>query len=332
MKKSALFISLAFAVTSCYEPYIKDFEHSGVYVAYQYDLRSLVVGEGMTFDLGCVLGGVTENDRDRHVSIMLDDELVTGSLQAYGGTTAYDGLMNLPSQSYVSTAMINAKLKTIQLLPREYFTLSEKENLVIREGTHTAVTSFHVDSLAILSDPNIGKSPYYAFGYRIIGADADIVLPNKCFGIIAIQLQNMFFGDWYHGGKSVTYDADGNVIEGSETVYPTTIPANGNSYSVYALATNDAYSCTTKFFHNVSGKMTIGMDGTNVTISGTKGSGKKLQTIVDRGCSWNGAAKIQDRKIFLNYEYNNTDGTITVVTDTLSFRARTRDGVNEWQQ
>ena len=41
--------------------------------------------------------------------------------------------------------------------------------------------------------------------------------------------------------------------------------------------------------------------------------------------------QLQNRKLFLHYRYPNGDGTFTVVRDTLTFRNRIRDGVNEWQ-
>ncbi len=53
--------------------------------------------------------------------------------------------------------------------------------------------------------------------------------------------------------------------------------------------------------------------------------------IEDLGSGYNNAKLLQDRKIFLNYSFANADGTKSVVTDTLTFRNRIRDGVNEWQ-
>ena len=41
--------------------------------------------------------------------------------------------------------------------------------------------------------------------------------------------------------------------------------------------------------------------------------------------------QLQNRKLFLNYRFANGDGTTTYVQDTLTFRNRIRDGVNEWQ-
>ena len=54
-------------------------------------------------------------------------------------------------------------------------------------------------------------------------------------------------------------------------------------------------------------------------------------SITDTGSSWNRSKLLQGRKLFLNYTYSSPDGTVTEVTDTLTFRNRIRDGVNEWQ-
>ena len=48
---AALPLLLALFCSGCYDDYVEDYDHSGVYVAYQYDLRSFIVGEEMSFEL-----------------------------------------------------------------------------------------------------------------------------------------------------------------------------------------------------------------------------------------------------------------------------------------
>ena len=78
----------------CYEDYVRDYDYDAVAIAYQYDLRSFVVGEGMEFKIGAMLGGVLSNDRNRKVDIVIDDELVNGDLSSYVSSetsfTAFD--------------------------------------------------------------------------------------------------------------------------------------------------------------------------------------------------------------------------------------------------
>ena len=83
MRKIAVLSAVLLAAVSCYDPYIKDYDFNAVYVAYQYDLRTFVVGEGMKFRLTAGLGGVLENERDRKVDFEIDPQLVTGKLNWY---------------------------------------------------------------------------------------------------------------------------------------------------------------------------------------------------------------------------------------------------------
>ena len=46
---------------------------------------------------------------------------------------------------------------------------------------------------------------------------------------------------------------------------------------------------------------------------------------------FNGSKLLQDRKLIMQYSYSNDSGNTVEVTDTLYFRNRYRDGVNEWQ-
>lgn len=309
-------VCLLVSAVSCYEPYVKDYDYSGVYVAYQYDLRSLVVGEGMSFNFGAVLGGVIDNNRDRTVEFVLDDALVTESLASYGGTTAMEGMMQNPSQAYVSSAIEKAGIGGLVPIPRNCFSIDRDGSMTIARGRHTATVRFSADSLALLSDAHAGPGPYYALGWRITRADADTVLLEKSFQIIALRLENTFFGSWYRSGESWEIeDASGAEVAGSRKSYP--------NAAAYKLTTTGPYSCSTDYFHNTVGTMTVHMDGQSVSVSGAG--------ITDTGSSWNKAKLLQDRKIYLNYCYAGTGGRSTVVRDTLSFRNRERDGVNEWQ-
>ncbi len=331
MKKIFLLPLALFTLAGCYDEYVKDYDYSAVYVASQYDLRSLVVGEGMKFDFGVVLAGVMDNAEDRTVRFVLDDELVAGDLSAFGGDesfTAMDGMKgNAPvgtlSQRYVTDAVAASGIASLTPLPSTHFTLSSNGKMVIGRGNHTGTVTFKADSLAFLSDEHAGKAPFYAIGYRVVSADADTVLLSKSFGIIALRCENTFFGYWYHGGKCRVTSADGEV---TEAAYPTRIPADDNTSSVYELTTDTPYSVTTNYFHNQKGAaMLISMEDGQIRVSSNDGS------ITDTGSSWNRSKLLQGRKLFLNYTYSSPDGTVTEVTDTLTFRNRIRDGVNEWQ-
>lgn len=332
MKKiTALLISLL-ALSSCYEEYVLDYEYDAIYIPFQYDLRSFVIGENNTFKIGTALGGVIENKEDRDVFFSLDASLLTRDLSYFGGDepfTAIDGLKGdgkcgKVAQDYVITETVTKKVQSLKPLPENYYTISNDSKMVIEKGMNTAQVVITADESLLLADANFGIKPYYAIAFRIVDAQADTVLKDRSFEIIALKAENMLFGDWYHGGKSsIVHDGSGMVL--STDVYPTRIPCDENTSSKYILTTATPTTLTTNYFHNQNGSMTIHMDGHKVGISDDKGR------ITDMGCSWNEAKLLQDRQVYLNYKYPNGNGTSTVVTDTLTFRARLRDGVNEWQ-
>jgi len=81
----------------------------------------------------------------------------------------------------------------------------------------------------------------------------------------------------------------------------------------------------------VTGKneMLLTLNGNDITIAAAAGS--TFTFAPDGSSSFNRAKLLQNRKIVLKYSFLNTvDGYTYHCTDTLTFRNRMRDGVNEW--
>jgi hypothetical protein len=74
-----------------------------------------------------------------------------------------------------------------------------------------------------------------------------------------------------------------------------------------------------------------------MTLKGTKiyfrdGADAKYPFIPVGVATFNNTKLLQNRKIFLKYTYTDPVTTYTwTCTDTLTFRNRIRDGINEWQ-
>ena len=75
-------------------------------------------------------------------------------------------------------------------------------------------------------------------------------------------------------------------------------------------------------------RLTVDEDSGAVTVSAVEGATYVVEP--DGECRFNQARLLQDRKIFLSYKYVKA-GETWHVKDTLTFRNRIRDGVNEWQ-
>lgn len=325
--------SAALLMTACYDDYVADYYYSGVYVAYQYDLRTFVLGEQERFDFTVGLAGVIDNTSDRKVSVVLDDSLLDGDLSAFGdgecsSFTALDGLLGKAPigalcQDYVSTEVAAAGISSLTPLPAECYTVSGLDGMTIRKGRHTAAAT--VSATDALSADEKALKPYYALAFRVISADADTLLKDKSFEIIAVKCENRFYGNWYHGGKTVVIE-DSTGDELSEEVYPFSIPQEDSR--IYSLSTVAADAVVTNRMGNAAGSLRLRFapDG-SINVSSADNSVQ----ITSTESSFNGAKLLQDRELYLSYNYPNGDGSTTYVTDTLYFRNRIRDGVNEWQ-
>jgi len=314
MKKTLVFFLIAAAFTSCYKDYIEDFDYNAIYIPLQTDVRTFVVGEGMKFDIGVEIGGVRDNTRDRIVTYQVDNTLITPAILAkiQGGP------------AYMASA--SAAVATLLPLPSNYYTLSDANQFVIKKGDHQGKVTVRSDSVSFLSDPAT-IIPNYALGISIISADADSLIDNKKTEVIGVKFENMLFGNYWHGGSALV---NRPALSDTTFNYYTTIPVS--EAKIWALKTaspNTLYA--TGYFDQVTGKneMMLTLNGGDITISSVAGS---TFTFSPEGASaFNRAKLLQNRKIFMKYSYTNAGNGYTYhCTDTLTFRNRMRDGVNEW--
>lgn len=310
MKKILIVSLLSLLMVSCYEDYIKDFDYTGVYFPYQTDVRTFVVGEGMKIEIGVALGGVMENTKNRNVEYVLDNSLVTSAIL----TTMQGGL------SYIKDNV--AGLTELKPMPSNYVSLSSS-TIVIKKGEHVGTFVVKPDSAKFLADPATLKAQY-VLPLLITKADADSIVSAKKYAVIGLRYENMLFGNYYHGGVTTVKDASGNVVK--TVKYYTTIPQPDKM--VWSLITVAPNALVTSGISDGEGSFKVTLNGGQIAVSKADGSSVDVQSNGD--CTYNQAKLLQNRKIILNYKYANADGTTSYAQDTLTFRNRVRDGVNEW--
>ena len=276
--------------------------------------------------------------RDRKVSVSIDNSLLTADLSAFSSSeagvdsfTAIDaflgkGGLGYMSQGYVTEEVKNAGITGFEPLPESLYSIEGLNGLTIEKGRHTAYATIKANN-SILSDPKALK-PYYALGFKINSADADQMIPEMSFEIIAIKCENKHFGYWYYEGvKKIVDENSGSEISSK------TYTADINQA--------DALSCylTTKDFNVLSANKVGGEDGevlltiagdNSITVSSPEG-GPVIEPVAGNPSFTNDALLLQNREIHLNYSFSNGDGTKTVVADVLKFKYRIRDGVLEYQ-
>ena len=316
-----LLIISAFCVVSCYPDYVGDYSKKACGFANQTDVRSLIVGEGMTFSTGVALGGTINNDEDRTISIGTDYSLVSDATLNALKTHTF---------SYIADLMKN--VPSISALPASIYSLSGDSGnagtVIIRKGTHVGVIKVKVDSAAFLSDPG-RLYPKQVIPLVITDGHGTGIIDGKGYTVIGVRYENMLFGNWYHGGYTEAEDGSGNRTR--KDTYSTAIPQADNL--VWTLTTVEPFALTANAvageFNGAAAqmKLTLGADD-SITISAVPGA--KYSVEPDGESRFIRSKLLQDRKIVLNYKY--VSGTETIhAHDTLTFRNRLRDGVNEWQ-
>ncbi|MGQ9620005.1 MAG: DUF1735 domain-containing protein [Bacteroidales bacterium] len=316
MKKTLVFLILSVAMVSCYEDYLFDYDYTAIYFPYQIDVRTFVVGEGMKFTVGVELAGVKKNTINRNVNFILDPALITS-----------DVLNKMKNSNYSHIKKASSTVSALLPLPSNYYTLSDNSKIVINKGWHVGKITVRPDSAVFLADAAT-LVPTYIIPFYITSADADSILEPKRYALIGVKYENKLFGNYYHGGAALVNrpgKADTTIV------YKTTIPIPENR--IWTLTTLSPFQLGLNgYLDQISNKneMILTLSGTTITISSAPGS---TYTFEPEGTSsFNNAKLLQDRKLFLRYKYTNTSNGFTYhCSDTMTFRNRIRDGVNEWQ-
>ena len=308
MKKLLMLFAVIVLLSSCYDDYVKDFDKSFVYLPYQTNVRTFVVGEGMKVEVGAVLGGVLNNNMDRVVNYSIDNSIVT--------PLVYQSLVD-DTRDYVK----NNVWTSLSGLANGSYTLSNPNSMIIKKGNTSGTIVVRPDSVKFLSDIDNLKAKY-ALGFVITSCpDVDTINTEKKNAVIAFRYENMLFGNWFRSGAA---NADGVI-----NVYRAKVNQ----------ATSDLGILTTvaplKLYYNhfgvpaKIGGMFLSLNKDNsISISGDTGAA--IQVVQDGECKYNAAKKLQDRKIFLSYKFVE-NGVTVQCKDTLSFRDRIRDGVIEYR-
>ena len=322
MKLRIVIFTLAtLCAVSCYDDYVGDYSTVACGFANQTDVRSLIVGEGMKFSTGVALGGTISNDKTRRISIGVDYSLVNEDTSS---------MLKGHTFAYIANLMKN--VPSISALPASLYDLESASGnsgeVIIRKGSHLGELVVKVDSAAFLADAG-RVYPKEVLPLVITDGNGTEVMKDRKYSVIGVRYENMLFGNWYHGGYSEVYDAGGALVRTDR--YPTAIPQAENL--VWTLTTVEPFSLTANAvgsgFNGAAAqmKLTLGADDT-IVISSVPGATYDVQP--DGESRFLRSKLLQDRKIVLNYKYSSGTDTIHA-HDTLTFRNRIRDGVNEWQ-
>jgi hypothetical protein len=234
--------------------------------------------------------------------------------------------MKASSQPYIKNATI--PVSALLQLPANLYTISNPNTMVIKKGEYSGTVTIRPDSVSFLNDSLNTMYATYALPFRITDADADSLIKNQRTNVVGVRFENMLFGNYWHGGVAVV-----NRPSKPDTtyVYETVIPTPESK--VWTLTTAGPSTVTSNgyFDQTTSGnELQLVLKGNMIYVSAAAGSTYAYEP--DGESIFTRPKLLQDRKLILKYKYLNTDNNYTYhCTDTLAFRNRIRDGINEWQ-
>ena len=164
---------------------------------------------------------------------------------------------------------------------------------------------------------------------RLTDCNGTDLMADKATSVVGVRYENMLFGNYWHGGETIVTDASGAEV--NRIAYYTTVPQPETR--VWTLTTVAPFSLTANAvggeLNGSKAQLTLTQgEGGAITVSAADGADYVVEA--DGDCSFNRAKLLQNRKIYLKYKYVK-EGLTYHATDTLTFRNRVRDGVNEWQ-
>jgi hypothetical protein len=199
------------------------------------------------------------------------------------------------------------------LLPTEYYTMENSDRFIIPEGQFQGLLKITINPELFCSD-TLALNSTYALGFRLLDTSVDTILEGMDTTIITFKYTNTYHGNYYHKGLSISY-INGNPVDTMH--YP--------SDDVWELKTFSIHGVTAPEMGNISGSdyymdLTVSADNA-VTIV------KNPDATVD--VTGSGQYDPDTRTFILEYSFL-FDNKNYSARDTLLFRNRIVDGINQW--
>mgnify|MGYP006280949755 CR=1 FL=1 len=284
-----------------YEDFRVDYPYSSVYFTNQILSRNFVEDEVSSIKIGVVLGGKRVNDTEEWVRFTLEDT---------------SGMGDSP----------------YELLPEDYYTLSSYEQFVIEEGEFMGEVTMEIDP-SFFQDP-LAYQDHYALVFRITDASTDSVLYGKDSLLLVLGFESSYFGNYYHNGRVIRRDTvTGSVVDTVAYHQEEPVTDDVNVWPLITGGSRTVYTMGIAYFapSELSGFYIIVDDENELyfredTVLISKGYDWELEK-AEGGNYYDPGSK----KFYLNYGFTDIlNGYHCHATDTLIFRNRILDGVNQW--
>jgi len=306
MKYLNLFILMSVVIFfGCekYDDYTTDFDYSIVYFALQNPVRVVISNDSdMSIEVGVALGGKRKNTVKEVVNFKVEPSLLTNHALFTDGV-----------------------LPPFTLLPSDYYTLSNDNQMVIEPGSFIGSVKVSLDPQKFVADTN-AICNYYALPLLITESTTDSILSWKIdpvtgdtlskpkdYTIVVIRYQNPYHGIYYHKGLDIAYDGE-NAVDTATYSNPELV--KNEKWNVFTSA-GDKVKAYGLGRHITSGEnyMELKINGSSVSLEAAQFDGFSNISIDE------GSYDKANRSFYLNYHYRaDVSGYVHHVFDTLIFR------------
>lgn len=296
MKKIIYFTFALLLMVSCkdyfYNDYTTDFEYTSVYFPYQTLERTFVYGEFNHIQVAVQIGGRRENKAHEWVTYKIDN------------TIPVDG--------------------NLTLLPSEYYELSNNNRFEILPGDLGGEITLTVKEDFFKT----ADTTQYYIPLRLLSTSVDTILSKKTTMILKLKVNAAKFGNYYHNGVLLIDSISGNSKKiAYHQEEPVTNAVNNWELTSFTHDTLITNGIADQKLSSINYSFKLFVKGNNsVEVHANAAS---LWTVKPNGASSYDPAK---REFYLNYKYQDAAGNNYTVSDTLIFRNRILDGVNQWQK
>lgn len=289
----SLIALISFTGCEDYDEYILNYDYSAVYFASQKPIRTIVAYDEMEFKVGVALGGKRANTTDEFAEFEIDPSLLQDE-DIVGGNE-------------------------FELLPSEYYTLSDNERMVIPAGDFIGDVTVTLNREAFTAD-SLATENHYALPLRITEASTDSILSGrytsdgseltapKDYTIVVVKYISPYHGVYYHKGEQLEVDTTGAVID---TVIYSENDLSRNS--TWDLSTIDRNTVQTSGIGNRNnGSLILDVDENDHSVNLSSGN-------PNMEVSGTGNYDEDERIFYLDYEYQTPNQRFEV-KDTLILR------------
>jgi hypothetical protein len=165
----------------------------------------------------------------------------------------------------------------------------------------------------------------YVLPFRLLKTSADSILPKQNTHVLILKYEQRLFGNYYHNGVTKITSASGVVTTiGYHQEEPVT-----NAINNWIFTTVGPYTVKTSGIINlkdgVNNTFNITVKNNNIVLISKNPT--SIYNVTPSGvCSYDAVKK----EFYIQYSYANAGNTYQA-TDTLIFRNRILDGVNQWR-